>query len=601
MNSRPSSQCADENRETHNSPSTQGKNQRKSRRGAILVLSAFLMIAMMAMVAFAVDMGYILTIRTDMQRATDAAALAGAGALVDGQDVAEERAIEFLVRNPIGNKSVVISEDMLAQEMAKFKQENQDDYSVKLGHWDPVQNKLVPATHIPSAIDVTYTLKGNDLFFAPLIGKKKADVTAQSIAMYQPRDIVLSIDLSASMNDDSEFQSINTLGRATVENNLAQMYAELGSPDLGDLPMWPEYATIKGAPPANSNMPQISVQYQYNRVYITTTKTLTQVKLKFSNGQTQTFTPGGTSGTFQGSGSNGSRQIYNVWVRSGSNNNIYGSDGEPFDFSTTTKARTLILNALDLNNVAYPYSGGSWNDYYSYCTSSSGQNYNAGYQWKFGFISLMNYWLEKYPSNSQNPDLWKVSAQPITALKNSVDIFMAYIKEVDANDRVGLAVYNAPNGNGKLEFPLTEELEQIQDATRLTQAGGYHQYTNIGGGLKTAREELVNNARPGAFKMIVLMTDGVPNWVNNSNSTSNSTTAKNFVIAEANLAKAAKIPVVTISLGSGADKALMQQVADITGGKHFNIPGGQTAAEYEEDLKKVFREIADDRPLKLVK
>jgi hypothetical protein len=45
----------------------------------------------------------------------------------------------------------------------------------------------------------------------------------------------------------------------------------------------------------------------------------------------------------------------------------------------------------------------------------------------------------------------------------------------------------------------------------------------------------------------------------------------------------------------------MQQIADMTGGAHFNIPGGGTVDEYEEDLKEVFREIADHRPLKLVK
>jgi hypothetical protein len=44
----------------------------------------------------------------------------------------------------------------------------------------------------------------------------------------------------------------------------------------------------------------------------------------------------------------------------------------------------------------------------------------------------------------------------------------------------------------------------------------------------------------------------------------------------------------------------MQQVADITGAQHFNIPGGQTGAEYEEQLKDVFAEIAKIRPLKLV-
>ena len=45
----------------------------------------------------------------------------------------------------------------------------------------------------------------------------------------------------------------------------------------------------------------------------------------------------------------------------------------------------------------------------------------------------------------------------------------------------------------------------------------------------------------------------------------------------------------------------MQQVADITNGMHFNIPGGGSVASYEADLNDTFKEIAAYRPLRLVK
>ena len=45
----------------------------------------------------------------------------------------------------------------------------------------------------------------------------------------------------------------------------------------------------------------------------------------------------------------------------------------------------------------------------------------------------------------------------------------------------------------------------------------------------------------------------------------------------------------------------MQQIADITNGIHFNVPGGDSVVSYENDLLAVFRQIADDRPLILVK
>jgi hypothetical protein len=94
---------------------------------------------------------------------------------------------------------------------------------------------------------------------------------------------------------------------------------------------------------------------------------------------------------------------------------------------------------------------------------------------------------------------------------------------------------------------------------------------------------------------MVLMTDGVVNLP-----TGNSTTDQNKVIDEANLAAAAKIPIVTIALGAYADTALMQQVADLTGGACFVVPGGQPIAAVREQLEEVFGKVAANRPLKLV-
>jgi len=54
---------------------------RPQRRGNVVVLSAFFMMALMAMVAFAVDIGYIAEAHTQLQRSADAAALAAAGKL----------------------------------------------------------------------------------------------------------------------------------------------------------------------------------------------------------------------------------------------------------------------------------------------------------------------------------------------------------------------------------------------------------------------------------------------------------------------------------------------------------------------------------------
>jgi Flp pilus assembly protein TadG len=56
----------------------------KRRRGAVAVLMAFLAVPFLAMVAFAVDIAWIVQSRSDLQNAADAAALAGAEQLMDG-------------------------------------------------------------------------------------------------------------------------------------------------------------------------------------------------------------------------------------------------------------------------------------------------------------------------------------------------------------------------------------------------------------------------------------------------------------------------------------------------------------------------------------
>lgn len=52
------------------------RNQQESRRGAISVLAALFIVVLVAMVAFCVDIGYVLTAKEELQRTADATALA---------------------------------------------------------------------------------------------------------------------------------------------------------------------------------------------------------------------------------------------------------------------------------------------------------------------------------------------------------------------------------------------------------------------------------------------------------------------------------------------------------------------------------------------
>ncbi len=481
-----------------------GNRRRSGRRGNILILAASLMVALMGMLALSVDVGYMMNVKTELQRATDAAALAGVGAIIEGTDVVELRCLDYLLRNRVGSQVMADDENREAL-LTAWLADHPDQFSVDFGHWNPETRSFQPSDEEPEAVRVVARQIDLPLFFAPVLGTDRFSVQCESVARYQPRDIVVVLDFSASMNDDSELRRIQEFGesaRTVVEGDLLRIYQELGSPIYGNMQFEPQY---------------VSSTYNYT-----------------------------------------------------------------------------IKQTLGLTNVPYPYPSGSWDDYINYVKSSS-YIYAAGYRKKYGYLTLVNYWLENKPLHSETPSLWSVSAQPVSAVKDAVGVFMTYIQEVDCNDRVALAVYSSPSEAAVLEQSLTEDLGVIQDIALHRQAGHYNHYTNIGAGIREARIELDNTGRAGAKKMIVLMTDGI------ANRPGGTSYGQNYALEQAQMAAARKYEIVTISLGNAADTGLMQQIADITKGIHFNVPGGESVTDYEAELLAVFRKIADDRPLSLVK
>ncbi len=566
----------------------------QKRRGAILVLTAVMMVVLLGFVAMTIDVGFIQLTKTQLQAAADAGALAGALELSGIEEPATVRAnataaiLETAALHKNGNQSTVTvdpSTDITFGRMSwnsslnKFKIDWGDSFV-------PYNVIKVRAMRISSV--------GGDnrlpLFIAPVLGSRHADVGAEAIATFQPRDIMMVLDFSGSMNDDSCFGAIGKLGRSYIENNMQTMWGQLGSPVYGKLTFTPTHATLEGVA-ASGTIPHVSATYKRTSTFVTSTLNLITVRLQFSNGATQSFNVSGTkTGTYAGTGGNAGKEITNCWVKSGTNANMSsGNHGEQFSF---TKAN--IKTALGLNGT-YPFPGGSWDNFITFVQNSSGSVKNAGYRDMFGYMTWMEYLQTQEYSSADTPTLWKTSEQPVGSMKDAVGLFIDYLTNLDAEDNVGLSIYTHSNAPGALlEHGLSKNLDQVKVTTSKRQAGHYMGGTNISAGMNIARQELVSHARPRAFRMMVVMTDG------EANAPGNAATARAAVITEANLAKANKIKILTISLGLGADTGLMQQVADITGGLHFNVPGGTSISAVQAQLEEVFRQIASSRPLRLI-
>lgn len=567
-----------------------------SRQGNIIALSAAALAMILGFLAFTVDVGFIELTRTQLQAAADASALSAAMELSGTESPsivranARAAALDIAARFKNGEKSTLVLNPSTDIQFGRLSYNY--DLQQNLIQWGD-QYTPYNVVRVFARRTAGTTNDSLPLFFAPVIGHKTAEIAVDAIATFQPRDIMVVLDYSGSMNDDSSLGAIDRLGRAYVESNLYTMWQELGSPVYGNLEFTPKYATLKGVPAVPlTGIPHITATYRRSALDITSTSTITQIRLRFSNGNTQTFTySSGTARTVSGTGSNSGRDIVTCWVKSGSNGSLSsGNNGEQFDFTDTN-----IKIALGLNILNYPKLLGSWQEYIDTVQASSGDIKDAGYRDMYGYLTWIEYLQTKREAAHETQDLWKTSEQPVRAMKDAVDLFIDHLRLIEAEDKVGLSVYSHTNSTGAiLEHGLSVNIEQVSTTARQRQAGHYLGGTNISAGMKVARQELIANARPRAFRMMVLLTDG------QANLPSNSTVAKAKVIEEAELATAAGIKIMTISLGAGADTSLMQQVADMTGGVHFNVPGGSSISQVQAQLQNVFREIATSRPLKLI-
>ncbi len=150
------------------------------RRGAVAVLVAVLMVPLLAMVAFAVDYGYVLKVRTDLQRTADAAALAAVQTLIPEADGTQDLDAVRATLRTYATSNTENSFQVL-------------DADIEMGRYDPAtiySNLTLLNTGTFDTVRVTmrYDATANSrvaLFFAQALGINDAAVTATATAVLQ--------------------------------------------------------------------------------------------------------------------------------------------------------------------------------------------------------------------------------------------------------------------------------------------------------------------------------------------------------------------------------------------------------------------------------
>ncbi|MGI9518354.1 MAG: pilus assembly protein TadG-related protein [Pirellulaceae bacterium] len=207
------------------------------RRGAVAALFALLLIPMLGLVALAVDYGYLLTLRNDLQRTADHAALAAVQDLVPDDDGEQNlAAVRATLRHYVEQNAG-----------AEFKVQDSD---IEIGRYDPdTIYSSVTLLNDGIADTVRVTLRRDDvanasvsLFFARLLGIDEADLRVTATAVLQkgrflePGVGVLPIAISENSWDSlsqDELWRIYSDGKIRNDNN-QPIPGNWGTVDIGN-------------------------------------------------------------------------------------------------------------------------------------------------------------------------------------------------------------------------------------------------------------------------------------------------------------------------------------------------------------------------------
>jgi len=600
-----------------------------NREGSILILTCVCLMALLAATALSVDVGYITMQKSRMQNAVDAAALAAAQEITNAVRNAPANT-QDPTAYALGQARITAS--YVAGLSGIYVNANTDvtfgqrQYNSSTKTWSTTWNAS-PANTVKvvarrTADDASAQDGKLRLFFGGAIGSSFAAVQTEAVAFVQARDIAVVHDFSRSMNFDSHFplnsEQITRMADSQVVANMELCWNDLQPINVGSLVFTPKYLTLTGTSSGTSN----SCKFMYDDCYVTSSKPISKVVVKYTNGSSTTKNYSGnvTTATIDGS-----RDISSVSITA------QKTSGSGSVTQTFTDSTANIKTAFGLNG-SYPFPGGSWNSFVDHCKNDE-QVIARGYREMYGGLTFINYTFRTNSSYDATPKLCKARHYPFSAIKSGHQQLCNFLQTLAFDDRIGMVSYdtshriekvvNDPN-DATIPYvnissnPLSGDYTAVNNLMKYKQANYYSPSTNMGGGLSDGIALLDDYTRAGAQPTILLMTDGNSNVTDRNVSTSlpsgwdwdtlfdydgdgakdytTSDSQKRYVLQQAYSAVQKGYVIHTICVGADADTELLKAVAWLGGGLAIVVPATSTSAEMEAQLLVAFQQIASMVP-----
>ena len=202
-------------------------DSQESRRGAIFVLAAFLLIVVFGFAAFAVDLGYITASRAELQVAADAAALSASIELGEGYGpgstmtdaqiaaAARQAAVDVGAANRAAGQTAVYVDPNRDVRLGNYSWNSATSTWDK--NWGVAPYNLVEVTLHRDQAGSSNGDHPLDLFFAPVIGSRQANIETKSLSAMLPGQ---GVQISGGSNQTAGVLPI-TLDKPSWDNLMA--------------------------------------------------------------------------------------------------------------------------------------------------------------------------------------------------------------------------------------------------------------------------------------------------------------------------------------------------------------------------------------------
>jgi Flp pilus assembly protein TadG len=589
-------------------------------RGAILILTAFLLVFLLGIIAFAVDLGYILLARTQLQTAADSAALAAGATMGASQKDSIDTAIKYAGLNRVGDRQVVVKSS-----------------DVIYGTWDTTTRTFTPnASGMGNAVKVTARADSSTsgavpLFFGAVFGQHTANAQASAVATSNPRDICFVVDLSSSMNDDTDpgnTAGINSSYPGVGSQMMQKFFSDM---NFGTYP-GPTYKGPKvGAPLGCTTISGLastsSSPLLYSKISSTKTKYGYTVPSQYviyvkndGSGKTADTTTSATTKAYSwvideqlggksGAALSGLGIMRNAQPNLDSANSSYYTYWKAYIDATPSNLGYLSYVKIfePCGREVAPFSGTSSllspmsvdAPYYVHHTEST----DAG---NFEFPAA------EMPTHSARRSL-------ISALKVIMDR-NASIKTISQRDLVSIVTYSDKTHISIVHNLDTDYFGAMNASATLQACGINTSCTATEMGLAQANSLLTTQGRVSANKVVVLLTDGKPNLYSSSNSAissyrnthgnsnfygGSSSYPQDAAMMQAAMMQGKNWMFFPVAIGLQGDPDFMNRIysigkgmTDATGTSPYSATGNP--ADYETELKSIFQQIISTPKVRLV-